>query len=669
MPAPTLPTFVSCLTLSFLCINKSLFRSPFLMASAQSVIAPPESHLLSGNPWGATFEETVAFGFALERVELLPGLTWRVSARVSCPGNSFTDKPGHVAVLFITPAWATTPTESGQVRTFLLSPNAWIPINATASILQLATSTVGTKQLLHGYFDSDTIPRNSTSSGLEQMLNTSATITTHPTIPDVDLIHIDIPHDMFTILSPTPASTDSETSRILTIGVAFLNVVNGNSNAHDHIYSGLVRVSDPETVPLSRSFTAVTAQRFNFIETTNVQVIETYSGNAEGGIQSGLTETGWGYTAVVTFRLEDGVTTPRLDPTQSVFVIAPSISYTDESMWNAVSCPDMQQAVIPAGCATDLIRVNSSFCQIETVWRDPLTETGVIAYRFRVKLSQSNTAPSPTDQLFLRLRLHALDTNAVGTKTHPEMHTFMNVQTPLLATTIRCGAIVVRRPDSKDIVRLLLYTGSDLTPLQEGTPDVPLVPSATMYPHMAMTAPNLRARGILDSIITIALIGEDASFPPVSTQQVSMVDLISIHVRDESLHNTLNNLVRTGAAYSVRFSDKHITTSHVFQNACATLPDYCAVRELMRAGTLLLPAHTHVATSLMEDTSWFTRLFNDETTSPLVAQTFALNAYTSFQPNNRYRRLLWVASTYEWLDIPQAGLKDHTILLASFIVK
>jgi hypothetical protein len=43
--------------------------------------------------------------------------------------------------------------------------------------------------------------------------------------------------------------------------------------------------------------------------------------------------------------------------------------------------------------------------------------------------------------------------------------------------------------------------------------------------------------------------------------------------------------------------------------------------------------------------------------------------YTTFVPNKRYRRLAWVASTYEWPDIPQAGLKDHTLLLASFTVE
>ena len=657
MPAPTLPTLFLCLAFSFIGVKNPLFHSPFLMASAQSVVTPPTAHLLLGNPWGVAFEETVAFGFALERVELLPGLAWQVSARVSCAESSLIDTPEHTAVLFIAPAWTTVPTESEQVRTFLLSPNTWLPMGAAASILQSPPSATGVKEFLVGDFNYETIPRYNTSLegfGFVDTPITRASITKHPTIPDIDLIRINTTHEVFTTLSPTSDSTDSETSRVLTVGVAFLDATNGNSSANDHIYSGRVRVSDPETTPFTRSFTVVTSQRYSFVESTDVQVIETFSDN--GG--------GWGYTAVVTFRLEDGVTTPQLESTESIFAIAPSIAATDESMWNTVHCPDMEQSTIPIGCATDLVRVNSSFCQTETVWRDALTNA--TTYRFRIKLAQYNTEPRPMDLLFLRLRVHAVDTK---TDLDTEIHTFMNVQTPLLANTIRCGAMVVRRPDSTDSVRLLLYTGSNLTPLHQGNVNIPLTPEATTYPLMAATASNLRARGIIDSIITIALIGEDEAFPLVGLRSVSMVDLISIHVRDESLHTILNNLVRTGAAYSVRFTDKHITTSQVFENTCAALPDHCARRELMRGGTVLLPAYAHVSTTLVEDTTWFTRLFNDETTSPLIAETFTLNMYTTFVPNKRYRRLAWVASTYEWPDIPQAGLKDHTLLLASFTVE
>jgi hypothetical protein len=660
MPAPTLPTLLLCLAFSSLGVKNSLFRSPFLMASAQmpSVVTPPTSLLFLGNPWGVAFEETVACGFALERVELLPGRAWQVSARVSCTNSSFLDSPEHTAVLFIAPSWITIPTESVQVRTFLLSPNAWLPVGAAASIEQLPASAPSTKEFLTGEFDYQSLPRYNTSlAGFDfvDTPTTRASIAQHPTIPHMDLIHINTTHEVFTSLSSTNTSTDSENSIMLTVGVAFLDITNDNSNANDHIYSGRVGVPDLGIVTLGRSFTVVTSQRYSFIESTDVQVVETYS---ETG--------GWGYTAIVTLRLEDGVTAPRLEPTESIFAVAPSIAATDASMWNTVHCPDVQQSDIPTGCATDLIRVNSSFCQIETVWRDPLTTTDSTTYRFRVKLAQYNEEPHPLDLLFLRLRVHAVD---IKTDLDTDIYAFMNLNTPLLANTIRCGATVVRQPDSRDGVRLELYTGSNLTPLKQGNSNIPLTPTATTVPLIASTASNLRARGIIDSIITIALTGADELFPPLSIRRVTMVDLISIHVRDESLHTTLNNLVHTGAAYSVRFTDKHITTSLGFEHTCATLPDHCARRELMRGGVVLLPAYVHVATSLVEDTTWLTRLFNDEAASPLIAETFTRNVYTAFQPNARYRRVAWVASTYEWSAIQQEGLKDHTILLASFTVE
>ena len=165
-------------------------------------------------------------------------------------------------------------------------------------------------------------------------------------------------------------------------------------------------------------------------------------------------------------------------------------------------------------------------------------------------------------------------------------------------------------------------------------------------------------------------------------RSVTMVDLISIHVRDDDLHEKLQSLVRTGEAYTTsdtdtrtgeaytasdtgtrtgeadsaidtsdfsnpfKKADKRIMTSTVFDTACNGMPDHCARRDLMRAGTVLLPRHVRVSVSVADDTAWFKELFGDDTTSPVIAETFTQNAYNVFAPNDRFRRVVWVVNTY-----------------------
>jgi hypothetical protein len=331
---------------------------------------------------------------------------------------------------------------------------------------------------------------------------------------------------------------------------------------------------------------------------------------------------------------------------------------------------------------TDLISPNSSFCEIETIWVNPETKTEVVAYRMRLQLSDYNKRPLATDRLFLRVLIRAFDVDnnpIVG---------FMNVQTALIASSIRCGSAVVVLPAevkaiAKDPVRLALYSGIALLPMQEDSTGAPLLDSSIRHPFTTSTPSNLRARSIIDGVITITLLAEENVFSPLDLRSVMMVDLISIHVRDDDLHEKLQSLVRTGEAYTtnesfttsdaidpqtgeIESTYKRIMTSTVFDTACGGMPDHCARRNLMRAGTVLLPQHVRVAVSVKEDTVWFKELFEDDTASPVIAETFTQNAYNVFAPTDRYRRVVWVANTYEWPNTPQAGLQDHTLLLASF---
>jgi hypothetical protein len=194
----------------------------------------------------------------------------------------------------------------------------------------------------------------------------------------------------------------------------------------------------------------------------------------------------------------------------------------------------------------------------------------------------------------------------------------------------------------------------------------PPIASTSSYALVVSTASNLRARSILDNVITVALIGDDSVFKLPSLQQINIVDMISIHIRDAGVYQTLQASIRVGSAFSVGELDKYITTSESFDTTCASLPDHCARRELIRAGVVLLPAYTRVATNLADDTTWFNTLFNDATTSDLIAETFTQDAYKVFQPNMMYRRLAWVSTTYQWPSNTQIGLEDQTMILASY---
>jgi hypothetical protein len=613
------------------------------------VVVPPQAHIVAGNPWGIHFEETIAPGFALERVELLPARIWSVTARVSTVVRAAytSNEPVETStsVLFLAGPGVKIPTDSALVRHFLSAVDTWLPTNATASALQNPSDYALASDLMIGDFDLQTLPTNET-------LTVSSSVTTHPTIPGVDLVRVVIPHGVFLALQNSSNGTAPRSS--ITLGVAHLHANAGIGNPVDQIHSGVVWVENPEHDLLSRSFSALTSQKYSFISQTNLQIFETFGSNSAG----------WAYTAVLTLRFEDGVSNPVFEKEDSVFTIGPSVATRDAVDWSSGTCPETHQMNSLSGCATDLIDSNSSFCKIEPIWLDPVTQTEIIAYRMRVQLSEYTQQPLATDRLFLRFRISALDVE------DKPIYSFMNVQTPLLASSIRCGASVVQRQTTDpmlDPVRLSLYSGVSLTPMQKDIGGVaPPIASTSSYALVVSTASNLRVRSILDNVITVALIGDDSVFKLPSLQQINIVDMISIHIRDAGVYQTLQASIRVGSAFSVGELDKYITTSESFDTTCASLPDHCARRELIRAGVVLLPAYTRVATNLADDTTWFNTLFNDATTSDLIAETFTQDAYKVFQPNMMYRRLAWVSTTYQWPSNTQIGLEDHTMILASY---
>lgn len=219
-----------------------------------------------------------------------------------------------------------------------------------------------------------------------------------------------------------------------------------------------------------------------------------------------------------------------------------------------------------------------------------------------------------------------------------------------------------------DGVKLALYTGTTLVPLQQTTNSKPLLPDATLDPYVASTASNLRARSILDSLVTTSLIGDDALMPTIMFRFITFVDILTVHVRDKSLYESLLLLTNGGIAYSVNSYDKRITLSETFSTECAVQPTQCAIRELMRSGNVKLPAYVHVARTIEDDVIWAYDLFRDEATSPKIAQTFVENVYQVMLPNSQYRRVAWIATQYEWDNTEQADIQDNTLIFASFKV-
>ena len=97
--------------------------------------------------------------------------------------------------------------------------------------------------------------------------------------------------------------------------------------------------------------------------------------------------------------------------------------------------------------------------------------------------------------------------------------------------------------------------------------------------------------------------------------------------------------------------------------------DHCARRDLMCAGIVLLPLHVREAVSVKDDSVWLKELFEDDTASLVIAETFTQNAYDASALNYWVRRMVWEANEHMWSNTPQAGLKDQTLLLARFDVR
>lgn len=630
-----------------------LLHTGILPVLLTAVEAAPYSHVVSGNPWGVVMETATVLGWALERVELLPGNHWSITARLTI--DELLDNNLAVTanrpVVFLAQPDVVIPESGRNVRPFMFGYNTATPwlINGIHKEDDLDQKLDG----VQGTFRHADIPVESEIKANVMNLNetTKSFLTEqHPRIHGTSLLTITIPDSVFTILS---SGGKSNSTREIIVGVALLaSGMNGFAQFdYDFIFSGRVRVSDIQTKPVVRSFSVLTSTKYTFLKHTTMQVIETQSAT--------LT---FNYIAVITFGLEEGVTAAQVDCADysSRFAIGSSISTIAAKDWRSVKCPT--GSVNLTGCATEFFPHKSEFCVTETIWSNPITKKDAIAYRVRVQLAQYTTQPLPSDNIFIRIPVSALDTND-----NSIIQSFINLRAPLLSSTIRCGAAVVWDPatDETDFITMSLYTGTMLTPMKMDAKGAPLVESTTAYPLVASTVSNLHARGILDSVVTIALIGDDEAFPELVLSMVQMIDLISIHVREESIYETLDSMVHTGAAYQVQYTTRAINTTIEFDSLCQN-SNHCARRELMRGGVVLQPTHTHISTTRAADDAWFAALFNDIATDTAIADLFVRNAHTVFAPNDRNRRLVWVDSTYNWPDTYQDVSKDYMLLLASF---
>ena len=326
------------------------------VVSAEATYTDPSSHVLTGNPWNIMFEETVATGFSLERVEKMPQNIWSVTSLIAF--KSLDQQATQKAVLFISPPWAVIPTDSVDVRKFILSPDAWLVSrdSGKSDVIRPGNLADG-NQMVTGEFDYKNIPfRPDTDAKpilcTTDVSNINAVLTKHPSISHVDLLRVNIPNEIFrafsvpndcdniagtqnvsvvTATDNNPSAKTAPQNMHLFVGVALLDATTeGEKSVKDHIYSGLVRVpgSDP-FAQLTRSFTAITSQRYSFLSDTSVQVLEAKTSDT------------WGYTAVVTFQMEDGISNPQIVVADSVFAIASSVAASDNSQWRNIRCPQI----------------------------------------------------------------------------------------------------------------------------------------------------------------------------------------------------------------------------------------------------------------------------------------------------------------------------------------
>jgi len=652
MPVPGEHIGVICLVILF----TNTMRFP--VASSLSVTVPPASLLLSGNPWGVTFEEIRSTGFALERVELLPNQMWEITGRLTIHESAvYTTEAtavDRVPVIFLAPPGVVIPTESRNVQAFLSSSRSsvqtlkpWI-LQGRKDELTLFKSS-HKYHFIVGNFSYSEIPTNTlnTATVMPSATTSASLIEKHPSIDGTSMVRITIPHTAVKILSP---ADDSSETRDIVVGVALLS---RTDMTQDHIYSGVVRLLDFKNTPIIRSFTALTSTRYTFLTHTAMQVVETQINKV------------WTYVAVITFGFETGVISPYIDTSKGFFAVATSISRGDASAWKPIQCPSAPLESLN-GCAMDIFPANASFCTTETI---VIGEDIPPVYRIRVQLGQYASQPEPSDNVFIRMLVEGVDDG--GSK----IQSFMNVQTRLIASSIRCGALIVREPSvtdpvdedtysGTDPVVMSVYSGTTLTPMTQDKTGAPLVQSTEAYPTTISSVSNLHARSILDSLVTITLIGYDYAFQ--LSRKVFMVDLISVHVCDESLYNVLNSMVRTGVAYSVDFTTKRLTISPEFDLLCNDGSEVCARRVLISDSVLLQPSHAHIDMSLTEDIEWLNMLFDDVTTSTTIAETFGRNVYKTINPNSIYRRVVWVDSTYTWPASSKGPYKDRMLLIASF---
>jgi hypothetical protein len=242
--------------------------------------------------------------------------------------------------------------------------------------------------------------------------------------------------------------------------------------------------------------------------------------------------------------------------------------------------------------------------------------------------------------------------------------------------------VEIAGPDVIPDVKLTLFKGITLIPLtQDSSAEIVAGDSDDMN---SLSIADIRAISVLENLQTLSLIGVDSVFSRPSGGILAFVDITLIHVRDDTVYDKIQRLMRLGLAYSVE--NKRLIISPEVLELCSDQM-LCHLDPVLQDGyapNYEDPIFTRtVSTESIEksrihsvesfssindvDIEWMNNFIGDKSADPTIATTFLNKIHTTLEPNPRWRRVHLLDTRYDW-PILQSNPRHRVITLVSHTI-
>lgn len=269
-------------------------------------------------------------------------------------------------------------------------------------------------------------------------------------------------------------------------------------------------------------------------------------------------------------------------------------------------------------------------------------------------------------QIYVRMIVHAQNTNTsfsnrlVATQINAQLDTRYAIRT--------CALPVSSAFDVNDFISVSIVIGLQMEPvvgdmrLQVVVTDI--ANDANYISNVLETNSLYKAVSLLDSILTVAILGDPDYFSNNPSQSVMFDHVFMLHIQSDDKYSEIMELFAQNNAYmqaTNQYGIHSIILTQALLSVC--IPTSVCFMSQPVFNRVVQTESAHITKNDATDISWLVRRFGESTFLREKGLIFTRELYQSMRLDGRSRKGLWLLPSNTW---PSNVASDHTIVMVAY---